>query len=286
MSSGPSHEAARWSRLSSTARAAVAGALCAVAAAPGAVLAQGLVIEHDEIGCVVAEKHPRVVACFMPRSQLARARVYFRAGGTEPWYFVEMKSDAPCFSGILPKPKRTIPSVEYYVAATDRQLADSQTREFAPEVVPDEASCRKGLLAPFVDKASVVVGSAAGAALPAGFLAGAGVSTAAVVGVVGAGAAVAVVSPPAEAETSPTRPPRPQSRDRRPPPRRPRRSRSRRPLFRVRRARRPRRAPPPPRRRRCLGPRPRRPRCRGPPRRPRRRRRRCHPPRPCRRQRR
>jgi hypothetical protein len=45
------------------------------------VLGQGLVIEHKELSCVVADKFPRLIACIEPGSRVARARVYFRAVG-------------------------------------------------------------------------------------------------------------------------------------------------------------------------------------------------------------
>jgi hypothetical protein len=165
-------------------------------AVPVPSLAQGLAIDHKELSCVVAEKFPRLVACFTPRSQVARARVYFRSEGTSRWYFVDMTSDAPCFRGILPKPSRRLHRFNYYVSVMDRAFREAQTQEYAPEVVPNEASCRKGLVAPFLSRASVVVGSAEGAALPAGFLGGGGLSTAAIVvggaAVVGGGVAVGV----------------------------------------------------------------------------------------------
>jgi hypothetical protein len=176
---------------------ALAAALGCAWGAPIAALAQGVTIRHDEVGCIVAEQFPRLTACFDPRSRVARARVYFRVDGTIHWYYVDMTSDAPCFRGVLPKPLRSIHRLNYYVEALDRSFAESRTPEYAPDVVPDEAGCGKGLLAPFVHKAAVVVGSTAGAsAIPQGFLgaglAGAGgLSAGAILGVVGGGAALA-----------------------------------------------------------------------------------------------
>ena len=60
--------------------------------------AEGVAIDHKPVKCIVAEKYPRLNACFAPSSRLARARVYFRvADGPPDWYYVEMKSDAPVF---------------------------------------------------------------------------------------------------------------------------------------------------------------------------------------------
>src|SRR5229473_555574 len=137
------------------------------------VLAQGLVIEHKELSCVVAGKYPRLTACIEPGSRVARARAYFRAGGGPNWYYVELTSDTPCYGGVLPRPKRSLHQFSYYVAATDTTFTEVQTGEYTAEVVPDEASCRKGIPAPFLSSASVAVGSAAGTAvIPEGFIAG------------------------------------------------------------------------------------------------------------------
>jgi hypothetical protein len=160
-----------------------------------AVLGQGLVIEHRELGCVVADKFPLLTACIEPGSRVARARVYFRAERAPNWYYVELKSDTPCWGGVLPRPKRSLHQFSYYVAATDTTVAEVQTGEYTAEVVPDAAKCQKTTPAPFVGTASVAVSSAAGAAVaPEGFLAaglaGAGLSSGLVLGVVGGGAAV------------------------------------------------------------------------------------------------
>ena len=87
------------------------------------------------VGCVVAGKHPQILACFSPQSQLARARVYFRADGSPHWYFVQMASSAPCFVGTLPKPKPSIKKLIYYVQALDRTFAETRTADAAPDVV-------------------------------------------------------------------------------------------------------------------------------------------------------
>ncbi len=155
-------------------------------------------IRHDPVSCLEAGKHPRLLACFSPASRLARARVYFRAHGTTDWYYVSMAQDAPCFVGVLPKPTLEFGKVDYYVEATSREFAEVLTQEYDPIVVDDEREC-DGILAPFLDKAKVVVSSVSGAtAVPQGFLSsgivGAGVSSGLVAGVVGAGAAVAGIA--------------------------------------------------------------------------------------------
>jgi len=150
--------------------------------APGA--AQGLAIQHKAMKCIVAEKYPRLNACFVPSSQLARARVYFRvAEGPADWYYVVMKSDTPCFTGILPRPKRELIGrhVQYYLDASDRQFAESRTAETEALVVKSEADCEDRLLAaPWLDKATVT----AFPRLPEGFI-GAGLGTGAKAAIAG-----------------------------------------------------------------------------------------------------
>src|SRR5207247_4663907 len=69
---------------------------------PCALLAQGVNIDHKPVGCIVVGKYPKMNACFTPACTLARARVYFRpVEGPPNWYYVNMKSDAPCHAGFL-----------------------------------------------------------------------------------------------------------------------------------------------------------------------------------------
>ena len=180
----------------------VLGVLAAAVMVPGAAAAQGLAINHDAIGCIVAGKYPKLNACFDPTSSVARARVFFRGGGGLHWYFVDMRSDAPCFSGVLPKPKPSLDTIDYYVEVVDKTFAESRTSEYHPQVVDSEGECRKDVpVAPGLGNATVTVGAAAGApAVPAGFssagIVGAGGLSTGVVaaGVVGVGAAAAGVA--------------------------------------------------------------------------------------------
>src|SRR6266849_4110598 len=100
--------------------------------APRALLAQGMNIDHKPVGCIVAGKYPKMNACFSPASSLARARVYFRAAQGPPnWYYVTMKSEAPCHTGFLPKPKKEMTGkrVLYYLDAFDQKFLESRTAE-------------------------------------------------------------------------------------------------------------------------------------------------------------
>lgn len=184
----------------------------ALLALPGSGLAAGAAIEHDPVGCLVAEKYPKLVACFQPAGNLARARVYFKAETGTDWYYVEMKPEAPCFTGTLPKPSKSTTMINYYIEALDKAASSSRTEEFSPTVVGSPEQCSKKPAA-FVNNASVAVSAAAGGpALPVGFaaggIAGAGGLSAAVVaaGVAGAGAATVGVVAAAKGD-EPTLPP-------------------------------------------------------------------------------
>jgi hypothetical protein len=164
---------------------------------PLVVSAQGVTIDHKAVGCIVAEQYPKMSACFVPTA-LARSRVYFRAGGTPHWYFVDGRPDMPCVGYVLPKPKRTIKFVDYYVEGMSTTGGEGRTTEYNPIVVVRESECKRDVpVAPFLTRATVVVGATPGApAIIPGFtgLAGAaagGLSTGAVVGIVAGGAAVA-----------------------------------------------------------------------------------------------
>ncbi len=104
-------------------RAAVVGSAL-LALGPARVWAQAVEIDHKAVGCIVVGKYPKMSSCFTASSGLARSRVYFRPEGVPSWYYVEMKSDQPCYTGILPGPGKKLvgKTIEYYVEAQDRQF--------------------------------------------------------------------------------------------------------------------------------------------------------------------
>jgi hypothetical protein len=139
---------------------------------------QSINIDHQGIGCLVADHYPEVSACFQPASDVARARVQFRAVGTPHWYFVEMQAGGACATGILPKPQSSIDAIEYYIDVASKGYGESRTQEYAPRIASGLAGCkRKGLVAAFATAGSVKVFAPTGApSVPAGF-SGAGVTT-------------------------------------------------------------------------------------------------------------
>src|SRR4029450_2989295 len=163
--------------------------LALVVGAASPAHSQGVTIDHKAVGCIVVGKYPKMNACFSPVADLARSRVYFRPEGVASWYYVEMKSDQPCFTGTLPKPGKKLvgKKIEYYLEAQNKTFEPARTAEFAPIVVKSAQECKKNVpVAPFLNNATVAVFPS----VPAGFVGG-GIGTAAVVGIVGAGAAAA-----------------------------------------------------------------------------------------------
>ncbi len=169
---------------------------------------QGLAIDHKQVGCILLGKYPKMDACFSPAASLARGRVYFRPEGLPAWYYVEMKADQPCFTGVLPRPGKSLvgKKVEYYVEGQDRQFNATRTAEYVPVVVRSAVECQKQVpVAPFLSTAKVAVFPS----VPAGFTVGGALGPAAVLAIVGAGAAaagtaVAVASGNNDTTTAPT----------------------------------------------------------------------------------
>jgi PKD domain len=169
-------------------RGLVAGLSIIVTLAPALGRAQGVEIDHKAVGCIIVGKYPKMNACFTPAPNLARGRVYFRPEGTTSWYYVDMKSDTPCYAGVLPKPGKKLvgKKIEYYVEGQDKTFNAARTAEFGPVVVKSAQECKKEVpVAPFLNNATVAVFPS----LPAGFAAGSAIGTGAVLGIVGAGAA-------------------------------------------------------------------------------------------------
>ena len=163
-------------------------------------------IEHDGVACVVTGKFPLLQARIGPVDRLARARAFFRADDDPRWYYVEMKPEQGAFHGVLPQPLKTTKRVHYYIEATDKDVTQNRTQEYAAEVVPDAAGCgNKGMVAGIAAVSKVVVGAPAGvSAAPAGFASnslavagatggGLGATTLVVAGIAVAGGAAAAV---------------------------------------------------------------------------------------------
>lgn len=152
--------------------------------------AQGVAIEHQAVGCVVADKFPSFAARLDPAEKVARARLHFKPEGGLHWYSVAMKPEREAFAGVLPKPKKKLKSLRYYIEVTDKEAATSRTEEYAPSVASGPAACKDKVVARTLVSASVRLEVPAGAPrVPPGF--GSAGITAVGAGVATAGAAAA-----------------------------------------------------------------------------------------------
>ncbi len=109
-------------------------------AAPGE--SPRLSIAHDPLKCLSTEARPLVDARILPGAELDQSFVYFRAAGTEDFYYVLMKPKAPeDVVGELPRPLPGIRAIDYFVQALDRESFPKKTPEYAPPVT-DKTVCR------------------------------------------------------------------------------------------------------------------------------------------------
>lgn len=165
------------------------GALALASLFPAGALAQGIAVEHAEVGCIVAGKYPKMNACFAPVSLVGKARVYFRPETVPTWYYVEMTSDAPCFTGVLLRPSKALIDKKIFYYVDVQGAGTGRTPEYGPVVVASEEECESRFpIAPI----SATGPAAVYPSFPtAGFIGGGGVSTGVVAGGVAAAALVA-----------------------------------------------------------------------------------------------
>jgi hypothetical protein len=109
-------------------------------AAPGE--SPRLSIAHDPLKCLSTEARPLVDARVLPGKELDQGFVYFRASGTEDYYYILMKERAPeDLVGELPRPLPGIPGIDYYLQALDLASLPKTTPAYAPPVT-DKTVCR------------------------------------------------------------------------------------------------------------------------------------------------
>ena len=125
-------------------------------------------VVHQPVACVVADKFPRFEAQLLPADRVGVARLLFQ-GATPDWYSVSMKREGDHYVAVLPKPRKSLKSVRYYIEVIGQGAQSSRTPEHVASVVRGASECRTGL-AGTLATASVLVQAPAGvAALPAGF---------------------------------------------------------------------------------------------------------------------
>jgi len=103
-----------------------------------------ITIQHDELPCVTTDVPPEVDAAVAPSPQYEKGYVYFKAAGTEDFYYAPMKGQPDNLAGVLPRPLPETRAIDYYVKATDVQDLSKQTKDYVPPVVPGNACKVKG----------------------------------------------------------------------------------------------------------------------------------------------
>jgi hypothetical protein len=111
---------------------------------PALARGEGPVIDHRPIGCIEAGHFPRMTVRLGPPAAISRARLYFRAQGTPNWYYLGMQAEGNVFSGVLPRPGKSMKRIEYYVEATDKALVTTKSAEFSAAVVTRAGECPAG----------------------------------------------------------------------------------------------------------------------------------------------
>ncbi len=134
---------------------------------------EGIRIEHAGVDCVVAEQFPSFEAHFDPADRVREARLRFRPEGGRDWYSVAMQASGDTFSGILPKPKKSLARLDYYIEVTGASLESTRTEEYSPRVVAGPGACQDKKVATAMGTAAVSIVAPAGLSgaplVPAGF---------------------------------------------------------------------------------------------------------------------
>jgi hypothetical protein len=140
-------------------------------------IAGTLAIDHQEVGCIVGDRYPRLDACFQPAGELGNAKVLFRAGDADPWYAVDLMPEGACHIAYLPKPLGQTTEIQYYVAAVDKSFNERHQPDTAPEtayrarVVRNQGDCdsleRVAASVRKVAKPIVIAAARTGAGAPA-----------------------------------------------------------------------------------------------------------------------
>jgi len=107
-----------------------------------------LVINHDPLVCVTTELAPLVDAQVQPGPQLDRGYVYFKAAGTEDFYYTVMKGPADGLEAALPRPLPETKAIDYKLRARDVVALVSEKGEYVPPVVPGRACKAKAMAVP------------------------------------------------------------------------------------------------------------------------------------------
>lgn len=107
-------------------------------AAPGA----GIAIRHDPIPCVATDRYARIAATPVPPETVVGAELQFRDTDAGGWYGVRMARDGGRWTGLLPKPTRSLQRFEYRIVMTERDLSTRESDAVFVRIGDAAAPCQ------------------------------------------------------------------------------------------------------------------------------------------------
>lgn len=103
-------------------------------------------IAHDPLACMTPILAPEVDAGVTPEADYEKGYVYFRAAGTEDYYYVKMEGPPATLAGVLPRPLPETKAVDYFLRAYDLRQASRRKGDWTPPVVPGTTCRAKGVV--------------------------------------------------------------------------------------------------------------------------------------------
>ncbi|HEY6066616.1 MAG TPA: hypothetical protein VIY96_10685 [Thermoanaerobaculia bacterium] len=102
-------------------------------------------ISHDPLACMTPVLAPEVDAGVAPAQDYDRGYVYFRAAGTEDYYYAKMDGPPTTLAAVLPRPLPETRAVDYFLRAYDVSQASRRKGDWTPPVVPGTSCKSKGV---------------------------------------------------------------------------------------------------------------------------------------------
>lgn len=102
-------------------------------------------IAHDPLACMTPVLAPEVGAGVTPETDYEKGYVYFRAAGTEDYYYVKMEGPPTTLAGVLPRPLPETKAVDYFLRAYDLRQASRRKGDWTPPVVPGTSCKSRGV---------------------------------------------------------------------------------------------------------------------------------------------
>ncbi|HEV8232883.1 MAG TPA: hypothetical protein VGQ75_11095 [Thermoanaerobaculia bacterium] len=102
-------------------------------------------IAHDPLACMTPVLAPEIDAGVTPGSDYDRSYVYFRAAGSDDYYYSRMDGPAMTLAAILPRPLPETRAVDYFLRAYDLSQSSKRKGDWTPPVVPGTACKSKGV---------------------------------------------------------------------------------------------------------------------------------------------